>query len=130
MKKVLIILRGIPGCGKTTFAEIISPKDNICTADDYHMFGGVYIWKPENIHGAHNRCKIKAEKLMKDGETPVVIANTNTTENELLPYVEMGKKYGYQVFSIIVENRHGGVNTHDVPEETINKMKQRFNIKL
>ena len=32
--------------------------------------------------------------------------------------------------SIIVENRHGSVNEHGVPEETLWKMKNRFEIKL
>jgi hypothetical protein len=36
----------------------------------------------------------------------------------------------YRVFSIIVENRHGGVNEHNVPEEVLTKMRERFEIKL
>ena len=35
-----------------------------------------------------------------------------------------------KVFSIIVENRHGGENVHNVPQETLEKMKNRFEIKL
>jgi len=31
---------------------------------------------------------------------------------------------------VIVENRHGGENEHDVPEETLKKMLDRFSIKL
>ena len=33
-------------------------------------------------------------------------------------------------FSLIVENRHGGKNVHGVPDETLEKMEQRFSIKL
>jgi hypothetical protein len=29
-----------------------------------------------------------------------------------------------------VENRHGGVNEHNVPEEVLTKMRERFEIKL
>jgi len=39
-----------------------------------------------------------------------------------------GKKYGYRVHSLIVENRHGeseDTNTHNVPNETIQKMKKQ-----
>jgi len=46
------------------------------------------------------------------------------------PYYDLAKRYGYQVYSIIVENRHDGVNVHDVPEEVLEKMKKRFDIKL
>jgi len=34
------------------------------------------------------------------------------------------------VFSLIVENRHGGVNEHDVPDDVIEKMEKRFEVKL
>jgi hypothetical protein len=45
-------------------------------------------------------------------------------------YFDLAKKYEYKVFTLIVENRHGGVNQHGVPEEKIKQMKDRFEIKL
>ena len=39
-------------------------------------------------------------------------------------------QYGYQVYSIVVENRHGGVNQHGVPAEAVERMRNRFEIKL
>jgi hypothetical protein len=30
----------------------------------------------------------------------------------------------------VVENRHGGTNVHNVPEDKIEQMKNRFSIKL
>ena len=130
MKKYLYIVRGIPGSGKSTFAELIGSELTICTADDYHMVDGVYQWKPENIKKAHAWCQDKAKTLMRTGLTPVVVANTSTTVKEMQPYYDLAEKYGYQVFSIVVENRHGGINTHEVPEEVLEKMKKRFDIKL
>jgi predicted kinase len=128
MEKSLIIVRGIPGCGKTSFAELISWF--VCTADDYHMVNGKYDWKPENVKTAHLKCQEKCRRLMKIGSSKIAIANTNTTTQEMQPYYDMAKEYGYKVFSVIVENRHGGKNEHNVPEETINKMVERFDIKL
>jgi hypothetical protein len=46
------------------------------------------------------------------------------------PYFELATKYGYKVFSVIVENRHGGHNVHGVPEESLEKMRNRFDVKL
>jgi predicted kinase len=129
MNKSLIIIRGIPGCGKSTFAELIQ-NAHICTADDYHMINGKYDWKPENVAIAHAKCQEKCEKFMKIGYRNVVVANTSTTVKEMQPYYDLAAKYGYTVFSIIVENRHNGINEHNVPEETIQKMKDRFDIKL
>ena len=133
MKKVVIIVRGIPGCGKSTFAELFSSGSerlNICTADDFHMKDGKYDWKPENVRAAHEWCQSKVRMLMKVDISPVVVANTSTTVKEMQPYYDMAKEYDYTVFSIIVENRHDGVNTHGVPEETLQKMRDRFDIKL
>jgi hypothetical protein len=42
----------------------------------------------------------------------------------------LAEKYGYRVYSLIVENRHGGVNEHGVPEEKLEQMKERFNVKI
>jgi hypothetical protein len=48
----------------------------------------------------------------------------------MLPYYELAAKYGYKVYSLIVENRHGGVNEHGVPEDKLTQMKNRFEIRL
>jgi hypothetical protein len=34
------------------------------------------------------------------------------------------------VFTIIVENRHGGVNQHGVPSDKLEQMRNRFEVKL
>ena len=128
MDKVLIIVRGIPGCGKSTFAKLLG--DAICTADDFHMKDGKYEWDKERIGLAHKWCQNKCETFMKNGITPVIVANTSTTKKELKPYYDLAIGYGYKVFSVIVENRHGGVNEHNVPEYTLKSMEEHFDIKL
>lgn len=125
----LIILRGLPGSGKTSFANLLNVKA-ICCADDWHYRGGEYRWDFDNVGKAHNWCQKKCERFMKINTPKVIVANTNTTEKEMEPYYNLAEKYGYKVFSVIVENRHGGANIHDVPHTTIEKMKNRFHISL
>jgi plasmid replication initiation protein len=60
----------------------------------------------------------------------IVVSNTFTQEWEMKQYYELAEKYGYRVFSIITENRHGGVNEHGVPDDKLEIMKNRFEIKL
>jgi hypothetical protein len=67
---------------------------------------------------------------MKYEHPRVVVSNTFTQEWEMLPYYELAAKYGYKVYSLIVENRHGGVNEHGVPEDKLTQMKNRFEIRL
>lgn len=130
MEKILYIVRGLPGSGKSTFAETITPRYAICTADDYHMEDGIYNWKPENVSKAHEKCREKCEALMKAKTPKITVANTSTTAKEMKPYFDLAIAYGYAVFSIVVENRHKGVNTHNVPEVTLKNMRARFDIKL
>ncbi|MFA5152828.1 MAG: hypothetical protein WC554_09735 [Clostridia bacterium] len=130
MNKVLIILRGCPGSGKNSFAELFGNKDIICCADDYHMRDGKYDWKPENMRLSHLKCQNKCVTLMKENKPLIIIANTSTTKKELKPYYDLAIGYNYKIFSVIIENRHNGKNIHNVPEETIKKMKERFDISL
>jgi hypothetical protein len=60
----------------------------------------------------------------------IVVSNTFTQEWEMQSYIDMAKDWDYKVFSIIVENRHGGVNAHGVPEDKLQSMRDRFEIKL
>ena len=127
MKK-LFIVRGVPGCGKTTFAESIC--DKVVSADDYHYDDeGNYNWKPENIKAAHRYSQGKTRSIMETGKD-VAVANTSTTVKEMKPYYDMAEEFGYTVFSIIVENRHGGKDVHNVPEKTLEAMEKRFDVKL
>jgi hypothetical protein len=59
-----------------------------------------------------------------------VVSNTFTQEWEMQPYFDMAENFDYKVFSVIVENRHGGINQHGVPEDKIELMRNRFEIKL
>ena len=126
----LIIIRGLPGSGKTTLAKKFGSKA-ICTADDYHTNrNGKYNWKPENVGKSHSWCQRKCRRFMEKEIPTIVVANTSTTEREMKPYVEFAEKYNYRIFYIICENRHNGETIHGVPEETIKRMEERFNIKL
>jgi phenolic acid decarboxylase len=60
----------------------------------------------------------------------IVVSNTFTQGWEMEPYFKLAESYGYRVFSIIVENRHGGENLHSVPAEKIEEMRVRFEFRL
>ena len=127
--KILYLIRGIPGSGKSSLAKSLGGKH--VEADMYHLDkNGNYIWKPEKVKEAHAWCLAIMGGWMSDGEEKIVVSNTFTQEWEMKSYFEWAEDFGYKVFSIIVENRHGGENVHNVPQETLEKMKNRFEIKL
>lgn len=129
MDKSVIILRGCPGSGKSTVAELLVfgiTTSAICTADDYFMVDGEYKFDSTKLGEAHSACKSKCEKAMTLGVERIVVANTNTTEKEITPYQILAEQYGYMVFTLIIENRHGGKNEHGVPDESIDRMEERL----
>jgi hypothetical protein len=68
--------------------------------------------------------------ITTDLNNTIVVSNTFTQEWEMKPYFDMAETYGYRVFTLIVENRHGGVNQHGVPQDKLEIMKNRFETKL
>lgn len=129
MAKSLILVRGLPGSGKTTFARMIGIGP-VVSADDYFMVNGKYVFDKDKLGKAHIYCRNETTAYMHEGKSRIYVANTFTTEEEMKPYFDLAKKYGYFVFSIIVENRHGHSSVHNVPETSVQTMKNRFNIKL
>lgn len=126
--KILYIVRGIPGSGKSTFANSLGCP--VFEADMYFMKDGEYKFEVDKLKLAHNWCKLRVEHSMEDDLPKIAVSNTFTQEWEMKPYYDMAKIYGYTVFSVIVENRHGGENVHGVPEDKLKIMKDRFEVKL
>ena len=125
--KELILLRGLPGSGKSTLANLICNQH--VEADMFFMQDGEYKFDASKLKQAHAWCQDKTEAWMRNGYN-VVVSNTFTQEWEMEAYYKLAEKYGYQVHSLVVENRHGGINEHGVPADKLEQMKNRFEIKL
>lgn len=131
--KTLMLLRGLPGAGKSTLAkELMLGKDAIhCEADQYFVNAdGVYKFDPAGLADAHEECRQQCFEAMRDSTELVIVSNTFTMEWEMEIYIRFAEDFGYRVFSLIVENRHGGTNVHDCPEDKVEMMRNRFQIKL
>jgi predicted kinase len=126
--KELILLRGLPGSGKSTFAEVIGGFR--CEADMFFMEDEEYKFDINRIKEAHRWCKEQCQSFMVKEKPKVIVSNTFTQEWEMEDYYDLAKRYGYKVTSVIVENRHGGESIHSVPDATLGNMRNRFNIKL
>jgi len=91
--RTLIILRGLPGSGKSTFANYMF-SNNIFEADKYfYDEDGTYNFDVTKLHAAHKWCQLRVEHAMEDnlesnGQyfSEIVVSNTSTTEKELEPY--------------------------------------------
>ncbi len=132
----LILLRGLPGSGKSTLGNVILqlPNNNpqeVLSADDFFVNNeGEYIFDGTKLKEAHNYCQFRCSERMRQQIVRIVVANTFTEDWEMKPYFEMAERYNYRVHTLIVENRHESENVHEVPEDKLQKMKDRFEIKL
>lgn len=126
----MTICRGLPGSGKTTIAKqllyharVAGRKCNHYEADMYFMRDGVYQFDMNNLADAHDWCRSSVEDCMQEG-CDAIVSNTFTTIRELRPYFEIAKEFGVVPNVILCQSNFGSV--HNVPPETLEKMRKRF----
>lgn len=131
-KATLILLRGVPGSGKSSTAQLLSSMYEIAHIEADHYFidsEGNYNFKPSELSKAHEYCQNVCRVALNSG-SDIIVSNTSTTEKEVQTYKDIAAECGANFISLIVENRHGGENVHNVHSEKIQQMKDRFSIKL
>jgi predicted kinase len=129
----LILLRGLPGAGKTAFAALISEngKYPFFSVDDYFTDeSGNYNFIFSENHIAYSQCLLHTEQAINEGKNKIIVHNTFTMEWELSPYFLLAKKYNCKLFVLTVEHYHEGQNTHEVKIEQLHKMAEKYQVKL
>tara|TARA_Y100000310_G_C20161854_1_gene569544 strand:- start:59 stop:484 length:426 start_codon:yes stop_codon:yes gene_type:complete len=133
--KNLILVRGTSGSGKSTFASKFLNASLLIATDDFFMNEGVYEFNREHLPANHQRCidSVKSEMKFRESvaeSTNIVVHNTFTRLWEMQPYIDLANKYGYNLHTIIVENRHKSGSIHNVPENAIDDQRARFEVVL
>lgn len=133
MNKSLIILRGLPGAGKSTLANILAEKKYpVFSIDDYftNTVSGEYDFDFTQNHLAYQLCLGNCEAAMKEGVEKIFLDNVFSLEWEIEPYFKLAKNFSYTIFVLTVENYHGNKNVHGVSEEQIKKIANKYKVKL
>jgi predicted kinase len=124
----LRILRGISGSGKSTYAKENYPWATICSADDYFMKDGEYVFDFTKLSEAHRSCFVAVDFLLGRGDD-VVLDNTNTQLWEMSPYVMLAAKHRVEVEIIRIACDPviaAARNTHGVPTSSVISMDRRM----
>lgn len=98
--KNAIILRGIQGSGKSTFIKNYLKDINICSADNFFMSNGTYLFDFNLLHLAHKKCFEDFQNYIINSQD-VVVDNTNITSSSYKKYIDLAKQYDYNI--IIIE---------------------------
>lgn len=132
--KLLTILRGLPGSGKSTIAlRHLTVGTVILSTDDIISANGNYLWSGEIMASAHKTNQLKALNAAKKGIPHIIIDNTNTTYKECEPYIKIAQENGYTI-EILEPTTEWAKNpeecakrnTHNVPLDSIKKMLARW----
>ena len=127
----LILVRGVSGAGNSTIAPMFKNAVLVSTDDFFLDEYGEYVFDANSLVINHQFCQIAVKMMMmEDKEELIVVHNTFTEDWEMDAYFDLARQYGYAVHTIIVENRHGSKNVHDVPQDVIKAQKERFSVTL
>jgi predicted kinase len=127
--KALILIRGVPGAGKSTLAKLLSENGKYphFEADQFFVDeSGDYNFDPSLLHIAHSVCQKNALDAMKSGVEKVIVSNTSISEQHLSVYQEFANELGYHFFSVVVENRNDTKSIHGVPETVRKNMAEQL----
>ena len=127
----LVLVRGLPGTGKSTLAALFGPLTPVLAADDYFTVGGEYRFDPNFLGQAHSVCQHRTREAL--GCNPVVVVtNTFSQRWELEPYFTIAREHNAKVH--VTDLFDAGFddaalamrNVHGVPEHVIATMRARW----
>jgi len=118
----LILVRGIPGSGKSTFCKTL-PDFIHFEADMFFVKNGEYQFDATLVSAAHDWC-IHTVNILLNNNKNIVVANTFTRRWEMKPYIDIAMKLDINVQVYRMTKEYG--NVHGVSEEVMDKMRKRF----
>ncbi|HCV05488.1 ATP-binding protein [Pseudoalteromonas sp. MEBiC 03607] len=141
--KQVFILRGLPGSGKSYYAqsladELVAGNESeyvVCATDDYfYNSEGVYQFDKYKLPEYHNLNLARFINALAEEIPLVIVDNTNIKKWEFIAYAQAATALGYQVKEVIVgeikdkslQHLYAKRCEHNVPLRTISKMAYMF----
>jgi len=128
----IILVRGLPGTGKTTLALKMLKSGQANTyyeADQYFYNSDGYFFDPARLKDAHQWCYNGVKRFLKEQRGTVVVSNTFSQNWEMKPYRDLAKSLGIKLEVIeMMVPYHNSVHITDpnALEETRKRMSARW----
>lgn len=138
--RVCIILRGLPGSGKSSLAKQIledtvkgDAKNHIISADNFFIRGEKYVYDPAKISEAHQYANTTFCQFASEGKSPLIVDNTHRQYWEMYHYLSVAIQYDYHIELMepatpwkFNASKLSQKNTHGVPLNKIEKMRDDY----
>lgn len=103
--KMLYIMQGIPGSGKSTIAQMIANATDgrIFSTDDlWYDEEGKYNFDPDLLGIKHKENQRLVTEAMVEGIESIIVDNTNIYQKDANIYIEMAEMFNYELTVIRV----------------------------
>lgn len=99
---VMILMRGVPGSGKTHLAKSLSAEYGgvVCSTDDFFVENGLYQFQSERLEEYHKNNIFRVREAMKDGIKLIIVDNTNIFVNHMAQYTFHAVVHFYEIFVV------------------------------
>ena len=133
----LILVRGLPGIGKSTFAKSLHGYEHFETDNHFINDKGEYVFDRSKLAEYHNKTQQETEYYLRHGMN-VVVSNTFSQKWEMIPYIEMATVYCGPFTTVISLRAFSSIRDetiieklaarckHHVPAEIIKSMNDRW----
>ncbi len=103
MLKIVYLMRGLPGCGKSHRAKRIAGDSGAVLETDQYFYTEVgddpadYNYREELLPQARDWNLGRFQKAVQDGVSPIVVDRGNGLNPETRAYAEFAVQHGYEV---------------------------------
>ena len=125
----VIIVRGLPGSGKTSYVKTFLPGVLLIEGDQYYMTGdGRYLFGTGMLKNSTEYTMVMLSTALSLGIKCVVVTLTSPDGSSAKSLAKIASAFGYHVSHrwIDFDNGNTNQNRHNVPKEVINTMKQNW----
>jgi len=125
----VIIVRGLPGSGKTIYAKTSWYGVLLIEGDQYYMTGdGRYMFGTGMLKNSTEYTRVMLSTALSLGIKCVVVTLTSPDGSSAKSLAKIARAFGYHVIHrwIDFDNGNTNQNRHNVPKEVIDSMKQNW----